>query len=244
MIHPNPFITAFIHVPEWAWKNTLRRWLAFSRVVPGFIQNYSPLKGYESVREIQSGDVVVDAGAFPGDYTLFAARRVGPSGRVIAFEPGEKNRRVLERNLKKSRVHNVTVLPYGLWSHRVRLGLDANGLATSVRAQRHGEMIEAVPLDFALSETGVDRIDVLKMDIEGAELQALEGAMDTLGRCKPYTCVASYHLVEGENTSRRVEQLLRRAGLETRTGYAKHLTTYGWDPDPAPSRPGVVNALA
>ncbi len=226
MIHPNPMISAFIGIPEWAWKNHLRRWLAFSSLVPDAIQDYSPLKGYEMYRQLQPGDVVVDAGAFPGDYALFAARQVGPEGFVWAFEPDENNRRVLERNLQKSGIQNVEIVPQGLWKEETTLSLDAQGLAS--RIERQGsKRIEVTTLDQFLQERGLEKIDVLKMDIEGAELEALEGAKHALTRIT-YACIASYHLVEGTPTSARVEQLLKAAGLDSHTAYPKHMTTYGW----------------
>ncbi len=226
MIHPNPWISAFIGVPEFAWKNRLRRWLAFSPLVPARIQDYSPLKGYELLRKLQPGDHVIDAGAFPGDYALFAARRVGPGGHVYAFEPSAANRRVLERNIRLAKVTNISVIPKGLWNETATLRLTPNGLASSVQ-QNGGERIDVARLDDEVQRLGIPRVDVLKMDIEGAELQALAGAAETLRRHQPHTCVATYHIVDGESTAARVETLLRAAGLEATTRYPKHVTTYG-----------------
>jgi hypothetical protein len=67
MIHKNPLISVFIDVPEWACINRLRHWLAESSLVPNFIQYFSLIKDYDSYRKLQPGEVVVDAGAFPGD---------------------------------------------------------------------------------------------------------------------------------------------------------------------------------
>jgi FkbM family methyltransferase len=226
MIHPNPFISAFIGIPEWSWKNHLREWLAFSPWVPDGIQDFSPLKGYEFYRQLQPGDVVVDAGAYPGDYALFAAKKVGPDGRVLAFEPGAKNRAVLERNILKAGLSNVTVVPKGLWNCEKTLFLNENGLATAVQSDS-GLEIEVVTLDAALQELGISKIQVLKMDIEGAEIEALEGAKQTLISCE-YACIASYHIVDGTTTSARVEAFLRSANMESKTDYPKHATTYGW----------------
>jgi len=226
MIHPNPMISAFIGIPEWAWKNHLRRWLAFSSWVPDAIQDYSPLKGYEMYRQLQPGDVVVDAGAFPGDYTLFAARQVGEEGQVYAFEPDGKNRAVLERNIRKSGFTNIQVIPMGLWNRETTLSLDSQGVASQVQ-QEGSCSIQVTRLDRFMEKQNVPRIDVIKMDIEGAELEALEGARQTLSQCQ-YTCIATYHLVGGQPTSKRVEARLEAAGLDTQTAYPKHTTTYGW----------------
>lgn len=226
MIHPNPFISAFLSVPEWSWKNDLRRWLAFSPFVPDFIQNYSPLKGYERVHPLRQGDVVLDAGAYPGDYTLYAARSIGPAGKVFALEPDPENRKILENHVKKSGFQNIEILPVGLWNTSTSLSLDSKGVASSLHPQDGNTVIPVTTLDQLLPDLNLERIDVLKMDIEGAELQALEGARRALAGCRAVH-VASYHLVDGEPTASRVERILQDSGFIVETGYKKHLTTTG-----------------
>lgn len=228
MIHRNPFVSAFIGVPEFYWKNPLRHWLATSRWVPDAIQDFSPIKGYEKFRQLRPGDVVLDAGAYPGDYALFAAARVGPSGHVYALEPDARNREILQRNLRKSGQRNVTVIAKGLWHRTGTLQLAAAGLASSVKGTDTDQAIMVTTLDQLVQDLALEKLDVLKMDIEGAELEALQGAAATLKRFQPYTCVASYHVVDGQTTAARVESALAAAGLQVQTGYPKHLTTYGW----------------
>jgi len=228
--HSNPFISAFLNVPEWSWKNSLRHWLAVSPLVPNFIQDYSPIKGYERIRKLQKGDTVVDAGAFPGDYTLFAARQVGPAGRVIALEPDPDNRKLLERNIRISGYPNILVLPFGLWNAETALSLNPDGVAsTLLRPGTEPGSTDALPvrpLDRILDDLGIDHVDVLKMDIEGAEIEALEGASRMLETCT-YACIASYHIVQGRPTADRVEAILLGHGFDVETGYPKHATTTG-----------------
>jgi FkbM family methyltransferase len=226
--HQHPLINAFLHVPEWGWKNTLRAWLATSPWVPRWLADYSPIRGYEHRRRLRPGDVVVDAGAYPGDYALFAARRVGPQGRVICFEPGAANRAVLERHIRRSGLQNLTVVPRGLWNQRATLRFRADGLASTAGAEDGGEAIEVAPLDDLLRELGVDRVDVLKMDIEGAEIEAIQGARETLARGVAHVCIASYHVVNGATTSGYLETFLRGLGYTACSEYPKHLTTYAW----------------
>lgn len=226
MIHKNPFISAFIGIPEWSSKNWLRHWLAKSPLVPSFIQDYSPIKGYEKFRKLGVGDIVIDVGAFPGDYALFAAKKVGQTGHVYALEPDPENRRILERNIRKSKLSNLTVIPKGLWKEQTALYMNSEGLASHIQDGGY-QAIEVISLDELTEELSLDKLDVLKMDIEGAELQALAGARKTLTRFSPYTCIASYHIVDGKTTADRVETVLKEAGLHTCTAYPKHLTTFG-----------------
>ena len=236
MKHPNLLVNAFLHVPEWRWKNDLRAWLATSPLVPAWLADFSPVRGYELHRKLRPGDIVVDAGAYPGDYALFAARRVGPEGRVICFEPGERNRAVLERNIRLEGLRNLTVVPKGLWNEDTTLRFSQDGLASTALESGAGDStIPVTTLDAALAALGIPRIQVLKMDIEGAEIQAIRGARETLARSDAHVCIASYHIVDGQNTSAFLESFLRELGYHAVTGYPKHLTTYGWRVPPPPS---------
>jgi FkbM family methyltransferase len=228
MIHQNPLVSAFMGIPEFNWKNDLRYFLAFSPLVPSFISDWSPIKGYEKHYQVKEGDVVVDAGAYPGDYTIFAAKRVGSSGHVIAFEPDETNRTVLGRNLAGRKLDNVTIIPKGLWNKESDLKFDPGGFGSKVVfSNESGATIPVTTLDLALGQLGITKIDVLKMDIEGAEIQAVEGCRETLSRSNAFVCIASYHLVDGTDTSTRMEAFLQSVGYQAHTGYPRHLTTYG-----------------
>ena len=66
------------------------------------------------------------------------------------------------------------------------------------------------------------------MDIEGSEIQALDGAKETLLKNNLNIAIASYHIVNGEKTCIALEKKLKSLGYETHTGYSQHLTTYGW----------------
>ena len=228
MIHNNPLVSAFMGIPEFNWKNDLRYFLAFSPLVPSFISDWSPIKGYEKHYQVKEGDVVVDAGAYPGDYTIFAAKRVGNSGRVIAFEPDERNRVVLGRNLAGRKLNNVTGVPKGLWNREADLGFAPGGFGSKVVSSNESDAtIPVTTLDGALRQLGIAKINVLKMDIEGAEIQAVEGCRETLSRSDAFVCIASYHLVGGTDTSARMETFLRSIGYQAHSGYPRHLTTYG-----------------
>jgi hypothetical protein len=124
--------TLFEKFPEWPIKNSMRYFLAFNPMVPKAIQDLSPIKGYEMYRKLQEGDIVVDAGAFTGDYTIYAARKVGPNGLVIAFEPDEKNRAILQKNIEHDKLNNVIILPKGLWNENGTLSITSDGLHSMV----------------------------------------------------------------------------------------------------------------
>jgi FkbM family methyltransferase len=225
----------FERFPEWPVKNEIRYFLAFNPLVPKAISDLSPVKGYELYYQLKPGDVVVDAGAFTGDYTVYASRKVGPTGRVLAFEPDPKTCRILERNLKRERFQNVTIIPKGLWNENTTLTFQVlNSLQSHVAASpAPGEapdrvQVEVVRLDDELQRLGITKVDLLKMDIEGAEIQAIEGCEKVLAENNVHVAIAAYHIVNGETTSLFLEKFLRVRGYETKSDYHKHLTTYAW----------------
>jgi FkbM family methyltransferase len=128
------------------------------------------------------GMTVLDVGANVGQYALLAAERVGPSGRVHAFEPTPHVAAKLRSNIRLNGFDNVTVSETAV--------NDSCGEAVLYYAENDGEnnilapeagssssvRVATVTLDEYLGSKGIDQVDVVKMDIEGAEVQALRGA--------------------------------------------------------------------
>jgi FkbM family methyltransferase len=146
------------------------------------------------------GDVVVDCGAWIGDVSLYFADRVGPAGRVMALEFEPSNLDLLRTNLALNRhlSDRVAVIERALW--------DRSGLELSFRADGPSSALESgadvsastpttttVTLDDLVESEKLDRVDFIKMDVEGAELAALRGAEATLRRWRPALAISAYH---------------------------------------------------
>jgi FkbM family methyltransferase len=133
---------------------------------------------------LRPGMTVVDIGAHHGLYTLLASRCVGQAGRVIAFEPSPRELRYLRWHLKLNRCRNVTAQPFALGSHgdSAKLFL-VEGRETGCNSLRPPDVNDAtrevaVPvrrLDQMLTELSIDRVDWIKLDAEGGELEILNG---------------------------------------------------------------------
>jgi len=216
-------------IPENSYKNSLRYFLAFNPLVPKFIQDISPIKGYELYRQLKKGDVVVDAGAFTGDYTVFAAKKVGPKGKVIAFEPDSKNREILRKNLEVEKIKNVIIIPRGLWNKESFLKFNSsNGLHSNIQGLTGNISIPVSKLDNEIKKLKIKRLDFIKMDIEGAEIEALMGSLKTLKEFHPSLAIASYHVVNGNETSIFLEGFLKKIGYNVKSDFPNHKTTYAW----------------
>ena len=134
---------------------------------------------------LRPGMVFVDVGANDGYYTLFAARRVGSAGRVVAIEPSTRERANLRRNIARNRLDNVVVVPIALGSsrkvaalkmaHGIHAGHNTFGNFAHEGVQADNlEQVDVETLDQAASDLGLERIDFIKIDVEGAEASVIE----------------------------------------------------------------------
>ncbi len=145
-------------------------------------------------RLVRPGHVVVDVGANIGYHTLTLSRLVGPNGKVLAFEPHPVTRARLEANLAANDCHNVNVFPIAL-SDREGAGklfepteTAAHG-QSSLRARGEWRAVDCrtAPLDALLSD--LPRLDLIKIDVEGAEGLVLAGAREILQRFRPHVII-------------------------------------------------------
>ena len=149
---------------------------------------YELRKTAEIERRLRPGAVFVDIGSSEGDFALIAARIVGPAGRVHAFEPDPGNGETIRENVAANRFDTVTVHPVAL--------SDCDGEATLYQSSVSGwhsllpglehRDHAAVTVPVArLDSYALERLDMIKIDVEGAEVAVLEGARETLARHRP-----------------------------------------------------------
>ena len=188
------------------------------------------LKGYLADYSLKPGDVVVDCGAYTGEFTLYAAKAVGRSGKVIAFEPDPKIYGELSANIALNGLENIVAINKGLWSRSGELKFVGNstmGYSFMFAGDTAGAIdVPVVSLDSELSRLGVNKVNFIKADIEGAELEFIKGAEGTLDSNDLHLAIASYHLVDGKKSCFAVENMLTLLGYKAHTGHPGHLTTY------------------
>ncbi len=137
----------------------------------------------------EEDEVYVDAGSYDGDtIKLFMERAHGRFARILAFEP---DRATFER-LVANFAAETRVEPFNMGLHRTRavLSFDHAGTRGSTLVDRGGSEIPVVGLDEVARGT---RVTYIKMNIEGAEIDALGGAAQTIRRWRPKLAVAAYH---------------------------------------------------
>lgn len=163
---------------------------------------------------VQPGDVVLDCGASVGVFTreaLAAGARL-----VVAVELAPENLECLRRNFAAEvRVGRVIIYPKGVWDKDDMLTLyvdPGNSPADSVvmrpERAREGPKVPLTTIDKLVEELQLERVDFIKMDVEGAEQRALVGARRTLERFRPRLALSAYHR---EDDPQRIPELVRQA---------------------------------
>jgi FkbM family methyltransferase len=149
---------------------------------------------------VKSGDVVLDCGANVGVFTRTALDR--GARLVVAIEPAPGTVECLRRNFEKEIAGGrVIVVPKGVWDHpdvlELAEGGDGNTTGDSFVVGQDRKNKVKVPLttiDLLAAELGLQRVDFIKMDIEGAEKEALRGAAETIRKDHPRMAIAAEHL--------------------------------------------------
>ena len=160
---------------------------------------------------VHEGDVILDLGANVGAYTLRAARKIGPRGRVIAVEPLPEAVSLLRKNIRHNQLTNVTVVEAAVCDIDgetiIHVGPRLNA-ASVVKKAGVPRKVRAVTIDRLVQELNLQKVDLVKMDIERAEPLALAGMKRTI---KMYSPV---FLFENSASAR---QAFERLGYETGT---------------------------
>ena len=148
---------------------------------------------------VKPGAVVLDCGANIGVFTRLSLER--GAGKVIAIEPAPENLECLRRNFAKEIADGrVVVYPKGVWDKDDVLTLNVdphNSAADSFLIHREGghegNKVPLTTIDKLVGELGLDRVDFVKMDIEGAEVRALMGGQATIAKYHPLMALSAYH---------------------------------------------------
>jgi FkbM family methyltransferase len=145
------------------------------------------------------GDIVIDAGSCYGDTALYFSTKVGPAGRVIGFEFIPDNLEILRQNLELNPKYssNIEIIERPVWESSEKVFyMVSNGPASQLSESPLGNgasEVSTLSIDDMVRDKRLPRLDFIKMDIEGAELSALKGAVETLNRFKPTLAICVYH---------------------------------------------------
>lgn len=168
---------------------------------------------YEQVFKVEKGEIVIDIGAHVGIFTIKAARKVGEEGRVLAIEPEPHNLALLRRNTKS--LPNVTIIPLACGDYRGRTKLYISRFSGEHSLKFNAKLgeieVEIDTLENITANSGINEVNFIKIDAEGAELEVLKGAGRLLEKSGIKLAIASYHYPEQAN---EIEEFLALKGFK------------------------------
>ena len=185
-------------------------------IVPDF--NY-----YQHFYKVKEANIVLDAGANCGHLSIFFSKLVGKNGIIYAFEPDKFNIERINNNkqLNRDLPDNIKIEESLLWNENKLVDFYEAGTvgSSAVWIPDLNKCVkkEAVRIDDWVAKNNINKLDFIKMDIEGAEIEALEGCVGTIENLKPNFAIASYHIVNGQATYVKVEEFFKKRNYPYKT---------------------------
>lgn len=223
--------TGVFHRGGLNWELDLTQGIDFAIYLQG---GFEPSTLQEYGRMVRAGDTVFDIGANVGAHTLPLASLVGFEGSVVAFEPTDYAFKKLQRNVSLNPVlgERITVVQALLVGTAQQAKPPSIPSSWSLAAPAPGEVIHpvhkgtynslsgalAVPLDQWVANANLNRLDFIKIDVDGFEVDVLEGAKETLQRFRPRIMMefAPYVFQERGRSFKELLSTLRQQGYEAR----------------------------
>ena len=147
------------------------------------------LKQYniKNIFEVKNDAVVFDIGAFKGDTAYFFSKKCSNKARIYAFEPDYYAFQILEKIKNKYKLNNV--ITKNILLSNSEKEIDFISMIENTPTIKKN----AITIDKFVEENNIEKIDYIKMDVEGAEKNILEGAIKTIKKFKPSLAIAIYH---------------------------------------------------
>jgi FkbM family methyltransferase len=206
---PLKLVPAGTVVPVLQGKLKGRKWIAGSSNHGCWLGSYEYDKQRLFSTLVKPGDVVFDVGSHVGFYALLSSVLVGDAGKVIAFEPLPRNLEFLRKHLDINRVTNVEVVEAAVSNKAGSAMFEAKGSSYTGEISERGTVnVRLVQLDELYRNQQIPLPNLIKIDVEGAEAQVLEGCRNILQSARPVLLVATH----GEKVHEECLRELRSLG--------------------------------
>ncbi len=172
---------------------------------------------------VQKDDIIIDCGAFLGFGEVRLAPDL-PAGRIIALEASADCHAVLTRNLNANGAGNVTPLHAAVWNQVGEMDLESgyaqdNSLvADLVLDGKRRQSVETATIDSLVDRFDLDRVTMLSLTVNGAEVEALLGAEKTLSELRPRVRLAGWYFRDGRRIADIAEEILAKHNYRTFIG--------------------------
>jgi FkbM family methyltransferase len=149
---------------------------------------------------VKHGGIVLDIGANIGYYSVIMSKLVGIDGKVICFEPTMHYRDVLKKNIEINNLNNIEVFSFGLSNRKQEMEISIGASSATLHEpeetinNKKREIVYLRTLDECISDMNIDRIDFIKIDVDGHEPAFLEGAIKSIEKYSPVILLEVNHL--------------------------------------------------
>lgn len=147
--------------------------------------------------KIEPGDIIIDAGAFVGDTALLYAINTQKNCEIHSFELIEESNMLMKKNLELNNISHLVKTNQLALSDKsneiVYINKVAHRAGSTIFGNDDGEPIKTISIDDYTQQNNIKKIDLIKMDIEGAEKQALIGSTMVIRKYKPKLAICLYH---------------------------------------------------
>lgn len=148
---------------------------------------------FDDIMKFTDDEVFLDIGAYNGETFVEFTKKVKNYRKIFAFEPVEDNIKLINDAISLNNIENIFLINFGAWDKRETLKFNADLSGSSMISEEGTTTIECDSVDNLIKN---ECVTFIKMDIEGAELNALIGAKNTISKCKPKLAISIYHKPE------------------------------------------------
>ena len=150
---------------------------------------------------IKPDDIIINGGAFIGFGDMHVSKLI-PNGRIIAVEASSSCYSVLNKNIEHNGIQNVTTYFRALWNKETKINLEvgpaqANTLIAEVRAGESKQSVNTITIDNIVIKEALSKVDMISLTLNGAEVEALEGADQTISEFRPRIRLAGWYIRDG-----------------------------------------------
>ena len=172
---------------------------SLDRMIATILWKFGFLEGYEMnlfLSFLKEGDVMLDVGANMGVYSLISSSKIGRNGKIIAFEPDSDNFKIIKKSIEVNRFNNISVFPFAVSDKEEQIFFEKNTFNSGnhhIRKKKTSvtqSSIDAIKLDDFLKKE--EKIDIIKMDIQGAEFFAFHGMKEIIEKFPNILIFAEY----------------------------------------------------
>jgi len=182
------------------------------------------IEKYNLHYKLKPNDIIFDLGAYHGLYSFYAVS-LQKNITVYAFEPDKKNFKILKQNIINNNLKNIIPINKAIYNKKGKVSFTEQGMGSMIDDSGKIE-IETTTIKSIMNKYKIKKINFIKMDVEGAELEIVDDFFKNNLPCTNFA-IASYHIVNNEKTHIKLEQMLKKNKYKVITANKElHLTTY------------------